>query len=131
LSEAAQAARRIIARCRELAQVSDVPGQTTRLFLSPATREAHVLVGGWIREAGLKLRIDAIGNLRGLLGSEDLPRFVIGSHLDTVRNAGRYDGMLGVLTAITALFGAVNATKLWQLAWPMINVAMWGNAWWE
>jgi len=100
LSEAAQAARRIIARCRELAQVSDVPGQTTRLFLSPATREAHVLVGGWIREAGLKLRIDAIGNLRGLLGSEDLPRLVIGSHLDTVIDSGAFDGPLGVMLGI-------------------------------
>jgi len=100
LSEAAQAARRIVARCRELAQVSDVPGQTTRLFLSPATRKAHSLVGGWMQEAGLKLRTDAIGNVRGLLGAEDLPRLLIGSHLDTVIDAGAFDGPLGVILGI-------------------------------
>jgi len=91
LSQAAQAAQRIVGRCRELAQVSDVPGQTTRTFLSSATHDAHALVGGWMRQAGLRVWTDAIGNLRGVTGSEDLPRLVIGSHLDTVIDAGAFD----------------------------------------
>jgi allantoate deiminase len=99
LSEAAAAAERIIARCRELARVTDVPGQTTRTFLSPATREAHALVGGWMRAAGLRVWTDAIGNLRGVTAT-DAPRLVIGSHLDTVIDAGAFDGPLGVVMGI-------------------------------
>ena len=57
---------RIVARCRELARVTDVPGQTTRLYLSPATRDAHTLVGWWMRQAGLEVRVDDAGSLRGL-----------------------------------------------------------------
>jgi len=94
------AAERIVTRCRELARVSDVPGQTTRTFLSPSTREAHALVGGWMREAGLRVWTDAIGNLRGVVGAEYAPRLVIGSHLDTVINAGAFDGPLGVVMGI-------------------------------
>lgn len=101
MSDAAAAAERIIARCRELARVSDVPGQTTRTFLSPATREAHALVGGWMRAAGLRVWTDAIGNLRGLSETQsDVPRLAIGSHLDTVIDAGSFDGPLGVLMGI-------------------------------
>ncbi len=105
-------AARVIARCRELARVSDVPGQTTRLFLSPATRDAHTLVGWWMRQAGLQVRVDALGNLRGVRpgpssgpGSgpgEDAPTLLLFSHLDTVPNAGAFDGPLGVLLGIAA-----------------------------
>jgi allantoate deiminase len=81
--------------------VSDVSGQTTRTFLSPATREAHALVGGWMRAAGLRVWTDAIGNLRGVTeAATDAPRLVIGSHLDTVIDAGAFDGPLGVVMGI-------------------------------
>ncbi|HEX3571445.1 MAG TPA: allantoate amidohydrolase [Acidobacteriaceae bacterium] len=101
MSEAAAAAERIVARCRELARVTDVPGQTTRTFLSPATREAHALVRGWMCGAGLRVWTDAIGNLRGVTeAATDAPRLVIGSHLDTVIDAGAFDGPLGVVMGI-------------------------------
>lgn len=102
MSETTAAAELIITRCRELARVSDIPGQTTRLFLSHATREAHALVGGWMTAAGLRVRTDAIGSLRGVLegAGADAPRLVIGSHLDTVINAGAFDGPLGVMMGI-------------------------------
>ncbi|HLI78084.1 MAG TPA: allantoate amidohydrolase [Acidobacteriaceae bacterium] len=101
-------AARIIARCRELARVTDVPGETTRLFLSPATRDAHTLVGWWMRQAGLEVRVDDAGSLRGLqravsdagVGEEGAPTVVLFSHLDTVPNAGAFDGPLGVLLGI-------------------------------
>src|SRR5579875_3614191 len=101
-------ASRVVARCRELARVSDVPGQTTRLFLSPATRDAHTLVGWWMRQAGLQVRVDDAGSLRGLqravsdagVGEEGAPSVVLFSHLDTVPNAGAFDGPLGVLLGI-------------------------------
>lgn len=96
------AARRLMKRCDELAQVSDEPGGTTRSFLSPATRQAQDLVAAWMKEAGLAVRLDAIGNLIGRLrtGRDGSRVVLLGSHLDTVPNAGRYDGILGVLAGI-------------------------------
>ncbi len=101
-------AARIMARCRELARVTDVPGETTRLFLSPATRDAHTLVGWWMRQAGLEVRVDDAGSLRGLRRASadaggDAPTLVLFSHLDTVPNAGAFDGPLGVLLALGAV----------------------------
>ncbi|HEY0784734.1 MAG TPA: allantoate amidohydrolase [Acidobacteriaceae bacterium] len=96
------AAERVLAQCRQLALITDVPGQTTRTFLSPATRQAQTLVAGWMEAAGLVVQTDAIGNLRALPRgvARSTPRLLIGSHLDTVRNAGAYDGVLGVLLAV-------------------------------
>jgi allantoate deiminase len=95
-------ATRIMQRCDELAKHSELPGGLTRVFLSPEQRAANELVLGWMREAGMSARLDAIGNVEGRLEGErpGLPCLMMGSHLDTVRNGGRYDGMLGVITAI-------------------------------
>ena len=89
-------------RCDELASCSEDPDQLIRTYLSGAMKKAHGLVSGWMEQAGMRVRTDAVGNLIGTLpGAEDgAPRFLVGSHLDTVRNAGRYDGMLGVLLGI-------------------------------
>ncbi len=110
---AAQAdAAEITARCRELAAITDIPGQTTRTFLSEAIRRANARVTGWMTEAGLTVRTDDAGNLRGRLPSHDgpTPVFVIASHLDTVPNAGAFDGVLGVLLgiALAKRFATVN-----------------------
>ncbi len=98
----ASVAERIVSRCRELARCTDVPGETTRTFLSPATRDAHALVGAWMCAAGMSVHIDAAGNLRGLLPgpTPNAPRLLIGSHLDTIANAGAFDGILGVVLGI-------------------------------
>ncbi|MBC7369691.1 MAG: allantoate amidohydrolase [Undibacterium sp.] len=90
----------------ELAQVTDEPGKLTRTFLSPAMRRANALVAGWMRAAGLATREDTLCNLIGRLETSSAPRvrtLLIGSHLDTVRDAGRFDGALGVLLPIVAL----------------------------
>ncbi|MFC6645167.1 allantoate amidohydrolase [Granulicella cerasi] len=98
-------AERIIARCRELARISDVEGETTRLFLSPKTRDAHTLLSWWMREAGLEARTDDIGNLRAVRRSahDDAPTLVLFSHIDTVPNAGAFDGPLGVILGLEAI----------------------------
>src|SRR5208283_3680328 len=90
---------------RELGRVSDEKGRLTRTFLSQAMRRANRLVGGWMREAGLAVREDALGNLIGRLEASrpGAKTLVLGSHLDTVRDAGRFDGALGVLLPIVAL----------------------------
>lgn len=98
-------ARLLARRLDELALLTDEPGRTTRTFLSPAMRQANALVGGWMSAAGLAVREDAIGNLIGRQEASQ-PRaktLLIGSHLDTVRDAGRFDGPLGVLLPIVAL----------------------------
>ncbi|HEY1328593.1 MAG TPA: allantoate amidohydrolase [Casimicrobiaceae bacterium] len=95
-------AHRILARCDALASHSEQAGGLTRVFLSPEQRAVDDLVLGWMREAGMDAHLDAIGNCVGRYeGSHaDMPCLMLGSHLDTVRDAGRYDGMLGVVTAI-------------------------------
>ena len=95
-------ARRICDRCEVLARHSEQPDGLTRVFLSPEQRAVNDLVRGWMGEAGMDTRIDAIGNVIGRFEAQrpGLPCLVLGSHLDTVRDAGRYDGMLGVVAAI-------------------------------
>lgn len=98
----ARAARTAMERCDALAACTDEPGRVTRTFLSPAMHDAHRLVRAWMEEAGLAVRIDAVGNIVGRKFSAcGSPKaFACGSHLDTVPDAGRYDGILGVVCAI-------------------------------
>jgi allantoate deiminase len=95
-------AERILARCESLAQHSELPGGLTRVFLSPQARAATDKVLGWMREAGMQAKLDAIGNAAGRYEGDKpgQPCLMLGSHLDTVRDAGKYDGMLGVVSAI-------------------------------
>ena len=103
------AARRLAARLDELGRVSDDGDALTRTFLSPAMERANVVVGSWMREAGLVVREDEAGNLIGRreasVGAhrKKAKTLLLGSHLDTVRNAGRFDGALGVLLPIVAM----------------------------
>ncbi len=90
----------VLRRCDELAAFSEEDGRVTRRFATPALWEAGETVRGWMEGAGMTVHRDAIGNVRGRLGAADRRTLLIGSHLDTVRDAGRYDGMLGVLVAI-------------------------------
>ena len=95
-------ARRIYDRCEALARHSEQPDGLTRVFLSSEQRAVDELVLGWMREAGMEARLDAIGNCVGRYEATEpgRARLMLGSHLDTVRDAGKYDGMLGVVTAI-------------------------------
>jgi allantoate deiminase len=92
----------IAGRLEALAAITDEPDRLTRLYLSPAHRRAADLVAAWMEEAGMAARIDAVGNVIGRYeGSDPAVRtLLLGSHIDTVRHAGRFDGMLGVVTAI-------------------------------
>ncbi len=93
---------RIVERCDALALLSEMPGGLTRTSLSDEQRAANALVLGWMREAGMNARLDAIGNVVGRYEGTHprSPCVMLGSHLDTVRDAGKYDGMLGVVAAI-------------------------------
>jgi allantoate deiminase len=98
LSEAALVLRRLDA----LAGCSECDGEITRRFLTPAHAEAVTLVRGWMEQAGLSTRLDPSGTLVGSTpqAASGGPVLLLGSHIDTVRRAGRFDGCLGVATAI-------------------------------
>lgn len=93
---------RVIERCEALAQISDRPDGISRLYLSPAYREGLRLVEQWMLAAGLSTWVDAAGNQWGRLAAADpdAPVLIIGSHLDTIPNAGKFDGILGVVCGI-------------------------------
>jgi allantoate deiminase len=95
----------LMARLDELATVSDDPERLTRHYLSPAHCRAMRQVAGWMEEAGMSARIDAVGNVIGRYeGSRPgVPAVLVGSHIDTVTDAGKYDGSLGVLAGIAAV----------------------------
>ena len=103
--EARLGAERIMARSRRLAEISETAGALTRVYLSPQHLQANALVAQWMESAGMVVWQDAVGNICGRYeaAAEGEPALLLGSHLDTVRDAGRYDGMLGVLTAIDAV----------------------------
>jgi allantoate deiminase len=108
-------ARGVIARCQILGGFSEDAGRIRRTFLSPPMRDCHREIARWIAPLGASSSVDAVGNLRivypGAAVEGDAPRLLIGSHLDTVPNAGAYDGILGVVLAI-ALLGAIQGCRL-------------------
>jgi N-carbamoyl-L-amino-acid hydrolase len=97
--------RRLCRRLDELGQVGAIPGGgVARLALSDADRAGRDLVTGWMREMGLDVTVDALGNVVGVRkGREDVAPVMMGSHIDTVRTGGRYDGNLGVLGGLEVL----------------------------
>ncbi len=97
--------QRLMDRLAALARHSDEQGKLTRLFLSPSHRTAADELTLWMREAGLSVSMDALGTVSGRYEGQSpgAPALLIGSHIDTVRDAGRYDGALGVLAGLVAV----------------------------
>lgn len=105
-------AEKVVERCKKLATFSEDPNSTRRTFLSPAMRDAHREIAHWLAASGTEVSVDAAGNLRGFYpAASTAPRLMIGSHLDTVPNAGAYDGILGVLMGV-ALLEALEGQRL-------------------
>ena len=115
-----RAAQLLVSMLDELGHITDEPGRLTRTFLSPGMERANRLAGDCMAAAGLEVREDTVGNLIGRLEAAEVGRtgpvrrggasrsalpktLLLGSHLDTVRDAGRFDGPLGVLLPIVAL----------------------------
>ena len=98
-------AKTVIDRCRKLAGFSERPDSTVRTFLSPPMRDCHQEIAEWLEPLGVETRIDAAGNLRAFYPGADAgaPRLLIGSHLDTVPDAGAFDGALGVVLGVALL----------------------------
>src|SRR6516165_6918051 len=96
---------RLCWRLDRLAQIGRIPGVgVCRLALSDEDKQGRDLVIDWMRELGLSVRIDRIGNVVGMRpGLADGPPVMTGSHIDTVRTGGRYDGALGVLAGLEVI----------------------------
>ena len=97
--------QRLLGRIAELGKIGEIDGGgVCRLALTDEDRQGRDRVCGWMRQLGLDVTIDAIGNVVGIRrGSEDLPPVMTGSHIDTVRTGGRYDGNLGVLAGLEVM----------------------------
>jgi allantoate deiminase len=95
-------ARRVIAECLHIATMTEQPGRITRRFLTPPVHQVHAHLRARMEALGMKVRVDAVGNLRGVWTPENAGerRLVLGSHIDTVPDAGAYDGVLGVTLAL-------------------------------
>ncbi|THG30957.1 allantoate amidohydrolase [Naasia lichenicola] len=148
----APGAARALAHCEALARISSLEGAIERIHLSAEHKVANALAAAWMSEAGLETWQDAIGNQCGRLeGAEpDLPALVLGSHLDTVTDAGRYDGMLGVMLAIEVVDRIRRSGRRLPFALEVIGftdeegtrfgnalfgsrafAGSWDDAWWE
>lgn len=94
-----------VARLHELGKVSDADGYLERTFLSPASIRAGNLIRTWMEDAGLTTWVDGLGNVHGRVQPPNASNkaLLIGSHLDTVVDAGMFDGALGIISAISAL----------------------------
>ena len=97
--------KEIVGRINELGAISETKEHLARIFLTPEHRVAADLILTWMREAGMSAHLDAIGNVCGRYEgvSPGLPCLMLGSHYDTVRDAGKWDGPLGVITAISCV----------------------------
>ncbi|GAA4685334.1 allantoate amidohydrolase [Frondihabitans cladoniiphilus] len=142
----------ILDRCEVLARQSSDPDGIERVYLSPEHAAVNLQAGHWMYEAGMSTRLDAAGNQIGRFEGETpgLPALLLGSHLDTVPNAGRYDGILGVMLAIAVVdrlreaeaalpfaievlaFGDEEGTRFGTALLGSRAVAgTWDPAWWE
>jgi allantoate deiminase len=113
-------------RLAELAALSDEPGRLTRLYLTPAHRRAVDLVSYWMRDAGMSVRLDPLASVVGRYEAQDggAQTLLIGSHIDSVRNAGHFDGPLGVVAAIEVVKAAFKSGKRYPFA---IEVVAFGD----
>ncbi len=141
----------IVGWCDELATVTAEPGRITRVYLSPEHARANAIVAGWMADAGLQTWQDAAGNLHGRAAgaTADAPTLLLGSHLDTVVDAGRYDGVVGVLMAVRTVarltadgplpfalevvaFSDEEGTRFGKALLGSSAVAgVWDDAWWD
>jgi allantoate deiminase len=95
----------IVERINRLGAISETPEHLARIFLTSEHRAAADLILAWMRDAGMRAHLDAIGNVCGRYEGErpGLPCLMLGSHYDTVRDAGKWDGPLGLITAISCV----------------------------
>ncbi|KAG6475747.1 hypothetical protein ZIOFF_064976 [Zingiber officinale] len=115
----------VIERINQLAEISDADGYLERTFLSPASMRAAELIIKWMQDAGLRTWVDQMGNIHGRIESVNKSErtLLIGSHFDTVVDAGKFDGSLGIISAISALKALKISGKSLKLKRPVEVIA--------
>ena len=115
----------IVRRIDALSAISETPDHLTRIFLTPEHRAAADLLLSWMQEAGMRAHLDAIGNVCGRYEGDrpGLPCLMLGSHYDTVRDAGKWDGPLGLITAISCVGAMHKRGQRWPFAIEVIGFA--------
>jgi allantoate deiminase len=115
----------IVRRIDALGAISETPDHLTRIFLTPEHRAAADLLLSWMQEAGMVSHLDAIGNVCGRYEGDrpGLPCLMLGSHYDTVRDAGKWDGPLGLITAISCVGAMHKRGQRWPFAIEVIGFA--------
>ena len=95
----------IMQRCNTIGSYSEEPHRLTRRYATPPMHQVNEQVTTWMREAGMSVQRDAIGNIIGCYAAAqpNAQTLLLGSHLDTVRDAGKYDGPLGVMVALACV----------------------------
>ncbi|KAI8022529.1 Allantoate deiminase 2 [Camellia lanceoleosa] len=114
-----------VARLNELGKVSDSDGYLERTYLSPASIIAGNIIRSWMEEAGLRMWVDQMGNVHGRVDgmNSSAKSLLTGSHLDTVIDAGIFDGALGIISALSALKVLNINEQLKKLKWPVEVIA--------
>lgn len=109
-----QRAENVLNKINQLAAISDDPVCINRTFGTIAFQQGSHLIQTWMREIGLQTRVDAIGNVRGRLVSSTggAKTFVIASHMDTVVNAGKFDGPMGVIMGLDLIENLIRSGKI-------------------
>ncbi|KAG1667557.1 hypothetical protein FOA52_014637 [Chlamydomonas sp. UWO 241] len=97
------------AHLQKLGEMSDRSDSLERTFMSPAHKQSADRILWWMKDAGMEAWVDVVGNVHGRITGSDasLPALFFGSHYDTVKDAGKFDGPLGVLAAIAGVKMAV------------------------
>src|SRR4051812_37693677 len=115
----------IVRRIDELAAISETSRHLARIFLTAQHRAAADLLLSWMRAAGMRAHLDGIGNVCGRFEGErsGLPCLMLGSHYDTVRDAGKWDGPLGLITAIACVADLSRRGKRLPFAIEVIGFA--------
>jgi allantoate deiminase len=115
----------IVGRINALAAISETPDHLARLFLTSEHRAAADLILTWMRSAGMRAHLDAIGNVCGRYEGDQpaLPCLMLGSHYDTVRDAGKWDGPLGLITAISCVADLHNRGRRLPFAIEVVGFA--------
>lgn len=115
----------IVARIEALGKISETPDALTRIYLTPELQAAADQLLVWMREAGMAAHMDAIGNVVGRYegARAAAPCLMLGSHYDTVRNAGKWDGPLGVITAISCVAELNRRGKRFPFAIEVVGFA--------
>ncbi|GMH20494.1 hypothetical protein Nepgr_022335 [Nepenthes gracilis] len=114
-----------VSRLNDLGKVSDVDAYLERTFLSAASIRAGNIIRGWMEDAGLRTWVDYMGNIHGRVDGMDCSAaaLLMGSHLDTVIDAGKFDGALGIISTISALKVLNLNQKLGKLRRPLEVIA--------